>query len=252
MKHFTLVTAVLVMLLAGVTACGTAGSSGDYGSVPDLSSYDSGTASGDASGGGSPESQARVCKAGLDFKARKTTAVQLAARMPKGAKPVFSTTSDGRPLWIYAFDDGSRLKVIFVVQDVKGGGQELRVLGVRVREPSGSGRPSSPGVSDEVAVDSGDLSSPEDGSSSSAESEARACADDLGLTPNVTTGDDILEGLPSGVVADDATVGGDGEYVDWTYAFDDGSRLILTLAPVEYEGGGESAYLVLVDYLVEY
>ena len=54
--------------------------------------------------------------------------------MPSGAKPDFSAGSKKSPVWTYTFEDGSKIEVTFVVQDITGGGQELRALRFRVRD----------------------------------------------------------------------------------------------------------------------
>ena len=79
-------------------------------------------------------SQAQATADALHVKPRKTTPQQVTARMPLGMKPAYSVGQKNRPVWTYTFGDGSKIVVTFVVQDTGGGGQELRALGVDVRD----------------------------------------------------------------------------------------------------------------------
>lgn len=262
--RLALIGALLVGLLAIAAACGGPSYQDSYAPIPEASSHDLDAGTSDAGASTPARSEARACKDGLRYKPGVTPATRLAGQMPKGIKAAFSRAGDGTPVWTYVFGDGSRLKVTFIIRNTEGGGQQLVVQSAKVKEHSQGGGSSSPGGgsssqgggSSSPSIANGDdagLEDPgsaDDGSDGPATSAARACADGLGLTPGVTTGDDILAAMPAGAVSDDATVSDDAESVDWTYTFDDGSRLIFTLTPVEYEEGG-SAYLSLVDYRVE-
>ena len=82
----------------------------------------------------SPLSQAKAYIAGLHFEPHVTTAAQVVAQMPKGMEPAFSTAKNDVDVWTYTFGDGSSIKIVFVIQDTNGGGQELRVLRVRTKD----------------------------------------------------------------------------------------------------------------------